>query len=127
MISPARRLPAASILQVSAIAVRRVIDIDHRNTAMQFFYMKLTVSLFYWLLFYATDQRALGQKVCFFSEYLCFFLAVASNLLALTPAIRQYIFPRCHLSESSSCFGMISDEGSGGAIIMVVVGGEEGV
>jgi len=47
MISPAHRLPAASILQVSAIAVRRVIDIDHRNTAMHFFYMKLTVSLFY--------------------------------------------------------------------------------
>jgi len=47
MISPARQLPAASILQVSAIAVRRAIDIDHRNTAKQFFYMKLTVSLFY--------------------------------------------------------------------------------
>ena len=37
MISPARRLPAASILKVSAIAVRRAIDIDHRNAAMQFF------------------------------------------------------------------------------------------
>ena len=47
MISPTRWLPAASILQVSAIAVRRMIDIDHRNTAMQFFYMTLTVSLFY--------------------------------------------------------------------------------
>jgi hypothetical protein len=47
MISPARRLPAASILQVSAIAVRRAIDLDHRNTAMQFFYVKLSVSLFY--------------------------------------------------------------------------------
>ena len=47
MIPPARRLPAASILQVSAIAVRRAIDLDHRNTAMQFFYMKLSVSLLY--------------------------------------------------------------------------------
>jgi hypothetical protein len=47
MISPARRLPAAPIEQVSAIAVRRTIDIDHRNTAMQFFYVKLTFPLFY--------------------------------------------------------------------------------
>jgi hypothetical protein len=47
MISPARRLPVASILQVSVIAVCRAIDIDHHETAMQFFYMKLTVSLFY--------------------------------------------------------------------------------
>jgi predicted NAD/FAD-binding protein len=47
----ARRLPAASILQVSAIAVRRAIDIDHRNTAMQFFLMKRTVS-FYFIDYY---------------------------------------------------------------------------
>jgi hypothetical protein len=33
----ARRLPAASILQMSAIAVRHAIYIDHRNSAMQFF------------------------------------------------------------------------------------------
>jgi len=52
MISPARRLPAASILQVSVIAVRRAIDIDHRNTAMQFFYMKRTVS-FYFIDYYS--------------------------------------------------------------------------
>jgi len=73
MISPARRLPAASILQVSAIAVRRAIDIDHRNTAMQFFYMKRTVS-FYFINYYSADRCALGQNVCFFSEYMCFFL-----------------------------------------------------
>jgi hypothetical protein len=65
---------------------------------MQFFYMKLTVSLFYWLLFYAADRRALGQKVCFFSEYLCFFFAIASNQRALTPPIRRYIFRRCRPS-----------------------------
>ncbi len=29
--------------------------------------------------------------------------------------------------KSSSCFDMISDKGSGGAIVMVVVGGEEGM
>ncbi len=47
----ARRLPAASILQVSVIAIRCAIDIDHRNTAMQFFLMKRTVS-FYFIDYY---------------------------------------------------------------------------
>ena len=37
MISPARGFPAAPILKVSAIAVCRTIDLDLRNTAMQFF------------------------------------------------------------------------------------------
>jgi hypothetical protein len=58
MISPARRrlpVPAASILQVSAIAIRRAIDIDHRNTAMQFIYMKRTVS------FYFIDYYSIGR------------------------------------------------------------------
>jgi hypothetical protein len=55
MISPARRLPAASILQVSVIAVRRAIDIDHQNTAMQFFYMKRTVS-FYFIDYYSISH-----------------------------------------------------------------------
>jgi hypothetical protein len=36
---------------VSAIAVRCVIDIDHRNTAMQIFVMKRTVS-FYFIDYY---------------------------------------------------------------------------
>jgi hypothetical protein len=39
MISPARRLPAASILQVSGIAVQPTIAHDLRNTAMQYFFM----------------------------------------------------------------------------------------
>jgi len=47
MISPARRLPAAPILQVSAIAVCCAIDLDLRNMAMQFLDVKLTFSLFY--------------------------------------------------------------------------------
>jgi hypothetical protein len=37
MISPARQLPAAPILQVSAIAVCHAIDLNLRNTAMEFF------------------------------------------------------------------------------------------
>ncbi len=34
MVPPSRRIPAAPILQLSAIAVRRAIDRDHRNMAM---------------------------------------------------------------------------------------------
>ena len=62
MISPARRLLAAPNLQVSAIAIRRAIDIDHRNTAMQFFYVKITFSLFYCLLFYRPLTGVHGDK-----------------------------------------------------------------
>ena len=48
------RPPASSSfnLQVSAIAVRCAIDIDHRNIAMQFFYIKQTVS-FYLIDYYS--------------------------------------------------------------------------
>jgi len=125
MISLARRLPAASILQVSTIAVRRAIDIDHRNTAMQFFYMKRTVS-FYFIDYYSADRRALGQKVCFFSEYLCFFLGRCIESTRTDPSYPPIYFSLVS-PESSSCFGMISDEGSVGAIVMVVVDGEKGV
>jgi hypothetical protein len=36
MVPTSHRLPAALILQVSAIVVRRAIDHDHRNTVMYF-------------------------------------------------------------------------------------------
>ena len=36
MVPPSCRLPTAQILQVSAIAVHRAIDLDLRNTAMYF-------------------------------------------------------------------------------------------
>ncbi len=92
----ARRLPAASILQVSAIAVRRAIDIDHRNTAMQFFLMKRTASFYFIDYYYRPLTGAHWDKrYVFFSEYMCFFLAIASNQRALTRAIRRYIFRRC--------------------------------
>ncbi len=42
-----------------------------------------------------------------------FLLFVASNQCALTPAIRRYFFLPMP-PKSSSCFGMISDEGGGG-------------
>ena len=99
MISPARRLPAAPILQVSAIAVCCAIDLDLRNTAMQFLDVKLTFSLFYLLLFCMPLTGAHRDKRYVFLVNTCaFYLAVASNQRALTPAIRRYIFCRCRLS-----------------------------
>jgi hypothetical protein len=99
MISPARRLPAAPILQVSAIAVCRTIDLDLRNTAMQFFYVKLSNSLFYCLLFFRPLTGVHRDKRYVFLLNTCaFFPAVASNQRALTPAIRRYIFRRCRPS-----------------------------
>ena len=62
MISPARLLLAAPNLQVSAIAIRRAIDINHRNTVMQFFYVKITFPLFYCLLFYRPLTGVHGDK-----------------------------------------------------------------
>ena len=52
MVPPSRRLPAAPILQVSAIAVRCKIDHNNCNTAMYFLLMTLTFPLFILLLFY---------------------------------------------------------------------------
>ena len=53
-----------------------------------------------------------SEKVSFVMNYRVFYLAVASNRCALTPAVRQIFFHRCP-PMSSSCFGMISDEGGG--------------
>ena len=111
--TPTRRLLAASILKVSAIAVCREIDIDLRNTAMQFLDVKLTFALFYWLLFCMPLTDAHGDKRYVFLVNTCaFYLAVASNQRALTPAIRRYIFCRDPPSPRR-VRGMVSDEGGG--------------
>ena len=47
MIPPARRPPADPIFKVSDIAVHRAIEHHLRYTVMQFFYVQLTLSLFY--------------------------------------------------------------------------------
>jgi len=113
MISPARRLPAAPILQVSAIAVCRAIDLDLRNTAMQFLDVKLTFSLLYLLLFCMPLTGTHGDKRYVFLVNTCaFYLAVASNQRALTPAIRRYIFCR-NPPSPRRVRGMVSDEGGG--------------
>jgi len=83
---------------VSAIAVRCAIDIDHRNMAMQFFSIKQTVS-FYFIDYYSMPLTgAHWDKRYVFLVNTCFFLAIASNQRALTPAIRRYIFCRCRPS-----------------------------
>jgi hypothetical protein len=118
MISPARRLPAAPILQVSAIAVCRAIDLDLRNTAMQYFYVKLTVSLFYCLLFYRPPTGVHGDKRYVFLLNTCaFFSAVASNQRALTIAICRYNFCRCRLSPHH-VLAWFPTRGGGGAPLL---------
>jgi hypothetical protein len=78
---------------VSAIAVRRAVDIDHRNTAMHIFYVKLTFPLLLLLLFFMPLTGVHGDKRYVFLVNTCaFYLSVASNQHALTPAIRRYIF-----------------------------------
>ena len=52
MIPPARRPLAAAIFKVSDIAVLRAIEHHLRYTAVQFFYVQLTLSLFYKILFF---------------------------------------------------------------------------
>jgi hypothetical protein len=59
MVTSARRSPVASILKVSKIALRRTIDNDLHNTAMQILYVQLTFPLYFLLLFYASWLSAL--------------------------------------------------------------------
>ena len=52
MVTSARHSPVASILKVSKIALRRTIDNNLRNMAMQILGVQLTFPLFFLLLFY---------------------------------------------------------------------------
>jgi hypothetical protein len=61
MVTSARRSPVASILKVSKIALRRTIDNDLRNTAMQILYVQLTFPLFFLLLFYTARLSELAD------------------------------------------------------------------
>ena len=74
MISPARRLPEASILQVSGIAVQPVIVHDLCNIVMLSFYVKPTNHLFYSLLFYVEWLGVLADKRRVFGVITCPFL-----------------------------------------------------
>ena len=72
-----------------------------------FFYILLTI------IPYAPDRREWGQKVCFFSEYLCFLFGRCVESTRTDPRYPPiYFLPM--LPESSSCFGMVLDEGGGG-------------
>ena len=57
-----------------------------------------------------------SEKVSFVVNYRVFYLAVVSNICALTPAVCQYFFSPVP-PMSSSCFGMISDEGVGSTMV----------
>jgi hypothetical protein len=92
MISPTRRLPGASILWVSVIAVCCAMDLDVCNTRMQFIPGKIMNTLLYLLLFCRPLTSALVDNRFFYYENFAFFMAVASSQLALIPAIRQCIF-----------------------------------
>ena len=80
-----------------------------------FFFILFTIIL------YAADRRAQGQKVCFFSEYLCFLFGRCVESTRTDPSYPTIYFLSMP-PESSSCFGMVSDEGGGSAIVMIVVG-----
>jgi hypothetical protein len=69
-----------------------------------FFYILLTI------IPYAADRREWGQKVCFFSEYLCFLFGRCVESTLTDPSYLP-IFFLLMPPEASSCFGMISDEG----------------
>ena len=69
-----------------------------------FFYILLTI------IPYAGDRRAWGQKVCFFSDYLCFLFGRCLESTRTDPSYPPiYFLPMP--PEASSCFGMILDEG----------------
>ncbi len=60
---------------MSVIARRRTVMHNLRNTAMQFFKVLITHSLFYNYLFHAQLIRVHADKRYFFlSEYMCFFI-----------------------------------------------------
>ncbi len=61
MVPTSRRLPAALILEVSVIAVRRTMVHNHQNTAMYFLLTALTLQLFYWLFYFFHRISALGD------------------------------------------------------------------
>ena len=73
MISPARWLPAAPIFKVSAIAIRRAIDLDLQNEEMQLLCETNEFFILFTIILLAADQRAHGLKVCFSANTCAFF------------------------------------------------------
>jgi hypothetical protein len=98
MISPTRRLPAASIFYMNAIAICRTINLNLRNTAMQIF-LRETNEFFilFTIILKAVDQHACEQKVCSFSEYLCFFYCCIKSMRT-HPSYPSMCFCQCCLS-----------------------------
>ncbi len=84
-----------------------VIFIDETNI----FFILLTIIL------QASDQRACELNVSFISDYLFFFLAVASKQCALTPAICWYFFADVFLVLVKFCHDFVL--GWGGAMVAI--------
>jgi hypothetical protein len=93
-----RRLPAALIFEVSAIAIRRVINLNLQNKAMHFFVKQIN-SLFFTVILQAADWHARGLKVWFFSEYLCCFFGRCFETMRTDPSYPSLFFCQCRLSS----------------------------
>ncbi len=120
MVPTSLRLPAAPILEVSVIAVRRTMVHDHWNTAMYFLLTALTLQLFYWLFYLLHWISTLGDTRWVMGVMTrAFFVAVALKRGALTPATWWYSFCRCHPSPCnvSAWFRMRG----GGAIVAMLL------
>jgi hypothetical protein len=111
MIPPGRwLLPDAPSLKVSTINLHQAMAHDLHNMVMQFVYMKLTYSLFYLYLFYRQQISMLADNRYVFSEYLPFFLGRYIESTRTDPSYPPNFFLLMP-PMSSSCFGMILDEG----------------
>jgi hypothetical protein len=103
MVPPGHQLPAAPILQVSAIAVHRAID-HNPNTAMYFLMLTLT-------FMYSSSARLL-TKGEFLKIYLVLFLCrcIETTCIKTSYLLISYLVMS---PKYSSCFGLILDRGGG--------------
>jgi hypothetical protein len=93
MVPPSRRLPAAPILQVSAIAVRRAINHDHRNTKHgDVTFIDKTNCSFYFIHYNSTGSglARLFTKGEFYKLLLLLFWRTCIKTTQTNSAIRQY-------------------------------------
>ncbi len=74
MVPTSRWLPAAPILEVSVMAIRRTMAHNHQNTAMYFLLTALTLQLFYWLFYLLHQISALRDTRWVLGVMTCAFL-----------------------------------------------------
>jgi hypothetical protein len=88
--------------------------------------MKRTVSFYFIDYYYRPLTGAHWDKRYVFLVNTCAFFGPLHRINVHWPQLSANIF-FASAAQSSSCCGMISDEGSGGTIVMVFVGGEDGM